>query len=78
MEIHGSMVGHLRTDSTYLVRNQPYKSLRAKMARTTVLSEDTVLDPSFGQDPSVGQFKFLTHFWLNYYQIKYTMSSTTP
>src|SRR6266702_3830897 len=29
-------------------------------------------------DPSVGHFKFLTHFWLNYYQIKYMMSSTTP
>src|SRR6266702_2181840 len=36
----------------------------------------TVLDPSVGQDPSVGHFKFLAHFWLNYYQIKYMMSST--
>ena len=38
----------------------------------------TVLDPSFGQDPSAGHFKFLTHFWLNYYQIRYVMSYTTP
>jgi hypothetical protein len=37
----------------------------------------TILDPSFGQDPSVGHLHFLALPWLDYYQIKYMMSSTT-
>ncbi len=65
---HGQLLPRLSQDSWHLIQEP-----RA-MSWTPA---STVLDPSFGQDPSVGHFKFLTHFWLNYYQIKYMMSSTT-
>ena len=37
----------------------------------------TILDTSFGQDTSVGHLQFLTLHWLNRYQIRYMMLSTT-
>ena len=40
--------------------------------------ECTVVDPSVGQDPSVGHLKFLAHFSLDHYKIEHMTSSTPP
>ena len=36
-----------------------------------------MLDSSFGRDPSVGHLQIFAPRWLNRYQIKYILSSTT-
>jgi len=50
---------------------------RCGVGVATPIGSHTNMDPSFGQDPSVGHFKFLTQFSLNHYQIEYMMSSAT-